>query len=359
MRLDPVKPLYDADGPYVTVHLDVSRDTEDARQQLDARWTTTRHDLEHAGVAPDLIEEIGSRLHETVHVPGEVRRTMVAAGGELVFDELTPGHTVLPETVTTGPLPDLAGWMSLADAGTTYLLVLVDRAGADLQLFAGHERRPLREVSVEGTTENITKVPEGGWAQQEYQSRTEQQWRDNARDVAEAVRSLCREAAPRVVLLAGDVRARTLLAEDLHGIHPDVVQLDTGGRAAGTSEEALEQEVRRVLAVYEAHDEQDVAETLDRGRATGKGVATGLDAVLDALVRAEVDRLVLDLQAAHELTVRPADHPGLTLPGSAATATELPADQVLVAAAAATGAEVVVLPRELAHGGGVSATLRF
>jgi hypothetical protein len=250
MRLDPVKPLYDADGPYVTVHLDVSRDTEDARQQLDARWTTTRHDLEHAGVAPELIEEIGSRLHETVHVAGEVRRTMVAAGDELVFDELTPGHTVLPETVTTGPLPDLAGWISLADAGTTYLLVLVDRVGADLQLFAGHEPRPLREVTVEGTTENITKVPEGGWAQQEYQSRTEQQWRDNARDVAEVVRSLCREAAPRVVLLAGDVRARTLLAENLHGIHPDVVQLDTGGRAAGTSEEALEQEVRRVLAAY-------------------------------------------------------------------------------------------------------------
>jgi hypothetical protein len=102
-----------------------------------------------------------------------------------------------------------------------------------------------------------------------------------------------------------------------------------------------------------------VVETLDRGRATGKGVVTGLDAVLDALVRAEVDRLVLDLQAMHDLTVRPADHPGLALPGSAATAGELPADQVLVAAAAATGAEVVVLPRELAHGGGVSATLRF
>lgn len=359
MRLDTVKPLYDADGPYVTVHLDVSRDTEDARQQLDARWTTTRHDLEHAGVDAALIDEIGTRLHETVRVPGEVRRTMVAAGGTLVFDQLTPGHTVLPETVATGPLPDLAGWMSLAAGGTTYVLVLVDRVGADLRLFTGHERTPVRELTVEGTTENITKVPEGGLAQQEYQSRAEQQWRDNAREVADAVRSLCRQAAPRVVLLAGDVRARTLLAEDLDGIHPDVVQLETGGRAAGTSQQALDEEVRRILAAYDAHAEQDVAETLDRGRARGEGVATGLDDVLTALVRAEVDRLALDLQAMHERTVRPADHPGLALPGTADTADELPADQVLIAAAAATGAEVVVMPSELTHGGGVSATLRF
>lgn len=359
MRMDPVKPLYEADGPYVTVHLDVSRATADALQQLDSRWTTTRHDLEHAGVAPDLIEEIGARLHETPHVPGEVRRTLVAAGDQLVFDQLTPGHTVLPETVGTGPLPDLAGWMSLAAGGTTYVLVLVDRVGADLKLFVGHEKVPVRELTVEGTTENITKVPEGGWAQQEYQSRAEQQWRDNAREVGEAIRSLCREAAPRVVFLAGDVRARTLVADELTGVHPDVVQLETGGRAAGTSQEALDEAVQEVLASYEAHDEQDVAEALDRGRATGEGVATGLDAVLDALVRAEVEQLVLDLQAMHDKSVRPADHPGLALPGSATTAPELPADQVLVAAATATGAEVVVLPAGLAHGGGVSATLRF
>lgn len=359
MRLDPLKPLYDADGPYVTVHLDVSRATADALQQLDARWTTTRHDLEHAGVDAGLIEEIGSRLYQSVHVPGEVRRTMVATAGTLVFDQLTPGHTVLPETVATGPLPDLAGWMSLAAHGTTYLLVLVDRVGADLKLFAGHAPTPAKEVTVDGTTENIQKVNQGGVAQQEYEARTGQQWRDNAHLVAEAVRSLCREAAPRVVLLAGDVRARTLVAGDLHGIHPDVVQLESGGRAAGTSQEALDEEVQRILAAYEAHDERDVAQTLDRGRATGEGVATGLDEVITAFTRAEVDRLVLDLQAMHERTVRPSNHPGLTLPGAASTASELPADQVLIAAAAATGAEVVVMPSELTHGGGVSATLRY
>jgi|tagenome__1003787_1003787.scaffolds.fasta_scaffold20917107_3 hypothetical protein len=50
---------------------------------------------------------------------------------------------------------------------------------------------------------------------------------------------------------------------------------------------------------------------------------------------------------------------GLPLPAPALDATELPADRVLVAAAALTGARVSVLPASVAHGGGASALLRW
>lgn len=50
MQLGALQDVYTHSGPYVTVHLDVSRNTEDATQQLDARWTRARHQLEHDGV---------------------------------------------------------------------------------------------------------------------------------------------------------------------------------------------------------------------------------------------------------------------------------------------------------------------
>ena len=58
--------------------------------------------------------------------------------------------------------------------------------------------------------------------------------------------------------------------------------------------------------------------------------------MLDAFVRAEVDRLVMELGAARLLTVVPSHFPGLPLPAPVCDSDEeLPADQVLLAVAAA------------------------
>ena len=78
MQLGTIQDVYTHPGPFVTVHLDVSRNTEDAPQQLDARWTTARQSLEEAGVDTALVDAIGERIHEPLDVPGEVRRTIVA-----------------------------------------------------------------------------------------------------------------------------------------------------------------------------------------------------------------------------------------------------------------------------------------
>jgi len=59
------------------------------------------------------------------------------------------------------------------------------------------------------------------------------------------------------------------------------------------------------------------------------------------------------------MTVDPSDHPGLSLPSSAAGESRLPADQVLVAAGAATDADLSVLPAEQTKGAGVAALLRW
>jgi hypothetical protein len=359
MKLGSIQDLYAHSGPFVTVHMDVSRNTEDARQQLDARWSTVSRELNDAGVDRALVDQIESRVREQTEVPGEARRTIVAAGGEIVFDDVRAGHTIWPETTSVGPLPDLAGWLHQVDGQVPFVLVTADREGADIDVYRAMSKPDAAHQEVHGETLHIQKVPQGDWAQKQFQQRSENVWQKNAREVADAVRTACAEQRPRLVVLAGDDRARAEINDALEGLQCDVEQVDAGGRAAGSSEEALWNDVREVLARFEAFDAQQVSERLMEKTGQGSGAARGLPDVLDALVQGKVERLMLDLQAAHDMTVKPSEHPGLALPSSAAQESELPADQVLVAVGAATDTDLSVLSTDQTKGAGVAALLRW
>jgi hypothetical protein len=359
MQLGTIQDLYTHPGPFVTVHMDVSRNTEDAPQQLDARWTTARHSLEEAGVDEALIAAIGERVHEQVDASGEVRRTIVAADGEIVFDDVLAGRTVWPEVVTCGELPDISGWLHQVDGQMPFLLVVADREGADLDFYRALARPDAEHTDVEGDDLHIHKYQGGGWSHRRFQQRSENQMESNAREVADEVRSAVKRHRPRVVILAGDERARTLIADALDGVQCDVEQVTAGGRAAGSSTESLWDDVRRVLAQLEAADQQQLTGELEEKWGQGSGAALGVEDVVEALVQGKVDRLIVDLQKAHDLTIDATRFPGLPLPAQAAQRKDLPADQVLVAAGAATDTELSVIPAQQGKGGGVAALLRW
>jgi len=359
MNLATIQHVFNHRGPFVSVYVDVSRNTEDAASQLDARLTTLRHDLEHEGVAEELIEELCTRIGARTDIAGEARRLVIASGDEIVFDDVRAGHTTWPESHSVGPLPDLAGWLHQVDGQLPFVLVTADREGADIDVYQATSKPDATHTEVHGETQHIQKVPQGDWAQKQFQQRSENVWQHNAREVADAVRSATSQHRPRVVVLAGDERARTEIASALEHLPTEVEQVRAGGRAAGSSTESLWSEVKEVLAHVEAHDEQAVTERLLEKSGQGEGAARGLPDVLDALVQGRVERLIVDLQAAREQTVTPSEHPGLSLPESAAGEKELPADQVLVAAGAATDCELSVLPADLTKGAGVAALLRW
>lgn len=357
MKPTNLQDLYAHPAPFVTVHTEVGRPTEDARQQLDARWTSIRHQLEHEGVDAGLVEAIGERLRELPDVAGEARRTIVAADGAIRFDQLLAGHSPTREAVDVGRLPDLAGWLAQADRQHPFALVVADREGADIGFHPGLGSPTHEELSVEGEDFYITKVAEGDWAHKQFQQTAENTWARNAAEVADEVRSGLRSHPAEVVLLAGDDRARHLIEESLDGVQVPIVHVSAGGRAAGASQAALWEEVRRVLADVEAHADREVIDRLEQATGQGAGAALGLSEVLDAFVKGQVERLVLDPDAARELTVDPADHPGLSLPEGAEG--ELPADRVLIAAAVLTNADISVLPADETKGGGIAALLRW
>lgn len=359
--------MLDHPGPYVSLHLDVSRTTEDARQQLTARWTSTRHELEHQGITGPVLDELGERLQEPTHLPGEVRRTIVATPEQILLDDARAGTTRWPESVSVGPLPDVAGWLSMVDGQFPFALVRTDRTGADIEMYVAPSHHAAETTTVEGDTFDITKLPQGDWQHDKYQQRAENTWHANARLVAEQLGGLNARHRPRLIVVCGDVRARSELAQLLEEqqLGAAVVVVESGGRAAGSSDDALWADVRRALDEHRARETDDLLQQLARGTAVGEGVITGPDRVADALVKGEVERLVLDLEDAHESTLTASDHPGLALPEPALSAGPLPADQVLVAAAALTDAAVSVLPHEVplpqefALANGVAATLRW
>jgi hypothetical protein len=362
VNLDRLRQVFEQSGPYLTLHLDVGRTDEHGRDQIESRWTSIRHELEEAGLPEELVEEVGDSLHENTHLSGEVRRTIVAAGSRILLDSVQSGHNPHPEVVDVADLPHLAGWIDVEDQAYPFVLAVVDRTGGEVQAYRATSRPPVDDKSVIGETFLITKVSTGGWAHRKVQQRVENRWQENAALVAEAIRDTAFGHGAATVLVGGEVRARAEVVKALqhldHGFG-SVIEIESGGFAEGASEEALWAEIHERLRDLVAAGDADVSARLDEGRGRGTGVATGLDEVLDALVQGQVDTLVADLETLAERSVEPRRHEGLPLPAPAGDAERLPADRVLVAAAALTGARLRVLPASMVHGGGVSALLRW
>jgi hypothetical protein len=162
------------------------------------------------------------------------------------------------------------------------------------------------------------------------------------------------------VVLAGEVRARAEVREVLESAGSlQVAEVEGGGRAEGSSQEALWKDVNVAVGQQWQQDHQKVLARLDEQSGQNRAVARGLRNTMQAMVRGQVERLVVDLAAANEQTVSPADYPGLKLPAHAMEGHRLSADQALLAAGASTDTELSVVARDMVGGDGVAALLRW
>jgi hypothetical protein len=245
-----------------------------------------------------------------------------------------------------------------------HAVVIMDRVGADITV-TGLDGEPQQE-EVDGDTFHLRKVKVGGWAHDHWQNSAEELWDRNAGQVADSITSYARRQGLKFVLVAGDVRARQHLLDNAGDSWKDlVVTIDEGGRAAGADREPVLRREAELVAEHEAHEEARAVEQVEAASAHGLSV-TGTGLVVDALRKNQVETLVL---------ADPADDETLYVGGSplelgvdqgdleALGSQErhaVPADRALVAAAVATKAGVVVLPRAAMPGDiPVAAVLRY
>jgi len=190
-------------------------------------------------------------------------------------------------------------------------------------------------------------------------------WHRNAGDIAAAAAELAERVRADVVVVAGDVRATGVIAAQLPERWQEVlVRTDAGKRADGADHTLLDD--LTVQAIAEVAD-QRVSTALDRF-GQQEEVGSGLDAVVSALQRDQVENLLIvdDPSATGELWVgsdstQIATDPEQLSAMSVRDPEQVRVDAALVRALVGTDAELTVLSPDEAPEltGGVGAVLRY
>jgi hypothetical protein len=367
MDVSFLQPVFAAAGPYATVCADVTHTTENADTELDLRVRAVTERLTEQGTPEAVVEAVRTRLLEG-NDGGEAgtlkgRALVVAADGSVVLDQALV-DAPRREVAEWSPQPDLMPVLRQLPGRVPHIVVLTDRTGADIT-YMGSPGSVDEQETVAGDTFQIRKFQGGGWAHHRYQHNTENKWIHNAEEVAQKISSMARRLSPRFVLVAGDIRARQILTDRASDLWSDlIVSMDEGGRAAGADREPVDRRTAELVAEHEAREDAEAIEQIQAAGAHGLAV-TGKEAVVEALRKGQVERLVLADDPGEdtllvgngpaELGVDQKDMDALGVRGEI-----VPADRALLAAAVAGAADVVVVPRSALPGEvPVAAVLRY
>ena len=344
-------------GPFATAYADVSRVAAAGDDEVALTARAARDELVGAGCPDAVADALQEALGASTHEGGEVARVVVASAQGVVFSALVRGRRPQP-TTSWGALPDLGPWLADATLVVPFVLARVDHAGGNVSTYGDGATGPLRtEQEAGGDSSFLHKT-----GSDEHEGSVEEEWKRSADDVAAEIERQV-TAGPSLVLVAGEPGAVSEVRAKLTHLEAEVVELQGGRRNADGGEEAFDTELTETLRGHVVAANLDVLAQLkqrlgERAKGASSRGASGVGEVLDALVVGQVDTLLLDPAAAAETPVTLAEHPGLSL-GAVEPSDALPADQVLVALAALTDADVRIERRGTLGGEPVAALLRW
>ena len=318
----------------------MSRDQEQGDRIVELGVRAVGEELATQGAPPEVVDEVEQQLLRSTGQPAPISRCVVATERGVLFDKLTRTHHAQP-VISWGPLPDVAVWLSDA---SRQIPVHPGPGGSrrgrrDHLLGRCHGARARGICGEPSKYEH--KVRGGGWSHLNWQRSAETIWAQNAAEVAAEIQRQVRNG-PELVILAGDEHSRSLVTKDLPDtISAEVVVLDRAGRPVDGGDDALAEEVESALRDVVVARQLKMVHELKERMGQGHSMAIGVRDVADAFVRGQVDRLMLDPQAAAAFTLRPSDHPGLAL-GINTPDGDVRADQALIAAACLTDADIAV-----------------
>lgn len=294
MKLQWLKPLLGRTGPFTTVYLDATRAVSAGETEALDRWRGLRRDLEHAGAPEHILESLGEAVARPTWVSGPHGRVLIADVDGVCVDRVLaepPARSV----AVYEPVPALLPAARAADQTVEYLLVEVDRQGADL-LWPG----PSGQVGdvdhdvVDGGHDVVHKMREGGMSHRRMQTRAEDSWERNAAAVAAELDRVVATREPELVLLTGDVRAVALVRDAVGQRVADLlVEVPGGSRAQGVKADIFAQRVRGALEVFRTRRRELVLSRFRQEKGRDEGAVTELGDVIEVLRRGQVRDLVL------------------------------------------------------------------
>lgn len=304
MELHWLKPLLGRPAPFVTVHLDATRADASGDEEVAGRWRALRKELERSGAAAAVLDDIEGRVTRPTGVAGPHGRVVIADAEGVVVDRVLK-ESPAQSTAVLDDVPVLLPAVRAADQATRFLLVEVDRQGADLTWSDGSGLKAAQKETVEGDHDELRKVKEtgDGWRSRRVQMRAEDSWERNAETVAADLDRQVVEKKPEIVLVTGDVRAVSLLC---HAVAPRtkdlLVEVPGGSRADGVKQDVFHQRLAEALEEFRQRRRGDTLERYRSELGRGGAAVTSLDDVVTVLQRGQVRELVL--------------HEDVTLPGS-------------------------------------------
>lgn len=361
MRLDWIRPLTEAGGPFATVVMDATHDTADATEQYRLRWRDLRERLAEGGADQATLGVLDDAVERGDVPDGTAGRILVARPDGLLVDR----HVEVPPergTAAWGTVPDLLPVLTAVGEDVPTVVVAIDNTGAEIRDVDGS----LETVSSDASGP-VHKAHTAGPGEGGADARVEETWKRNAQAVAERVDKLVGGGNAGLLVVAGEAPARARLREQLSPGSAEVMaEIENTG---GTAPEQVDDTVR--AAADDVRERRRGAAVASYATASGRsdGLAvTGLDRVVAATRAHAVETLVVDPSTVPGTEVWLASAPtevavqrgeleqlGLEPRGSA------PATDVLVRAAAAADAAVVLTAAgdDVSLTDGVGAVLRF
>jgi hypothetical protein len=365
-----VHQLTEKPGPFATVHLDASHDTEDAAHAERVRWADVRTELAGLGADEATVAALEAAFTDGPTAVGRAGRALIAAGGEVLLDRWLREPPPTPR-VRWGAVPDLLPLLLDRLEPVTAVVARVDDTGGELFLAPpGGAPRPVAEVGGDPGGP-VHKVRAGGWSHLNMQERVEETWRRNTAAVAERIDKLISSSGARVLVIAGEVRSRARLRDAL-GERAAAMAVEVE-HSSGAGPDVLGAAVdAAVLDVVDA-ERHAVLDRFEQAAGRPDGLAVqGVEPVLAALRAGAVDTLLLDGGTTRDQQVWISDVPTAVASSAdelrtigAEPAGQVPVDDALVRAAAASGAAFAPLGGDrtglVGHSvdDGVAAILRF
>jgi hypothetical protein len=281
-------------GLYATVYVDVRERGENRDQLIDLRWAALVDDLKSSGVDDSTLDAVVEAVssHSRSGIVESIG--VIARDGKVLVELHIPVE--VPPSSAWAAVPSFAPALRHMPEPIEHIICVVDRTRAEIHVPQGVAEVP-EVIDVDGETSlPLRKVSAGGWSMARFQNRAEEGWHQNARSMAQVIGDVARQANAEVVIIAGDVRERSLIVSELNGLHPDqeVISVEEGGLAPGAATEPLSRKVEEVLQERRRRRLDDVRDRLGMGLSRDEPTALqGVAATVSAAQRAQIETLLV------------------------------------------------------------------
>ncbi|MFC7844501.1 Vms1/Ankzf1 family peptidyl-tRNA hydrolase [Streptomyces sp. NPDC001046] len=365
MDLAFLHPLYEHPGPWASVYVDTSRQTEDTGHERRLTAQALAGQLADQGADQETCRAVQGAIEDLRRSSDPHGRALFARDGEIVLDAALVRPPQGGDWAEWASLPRVAPLLDLAGEDPLCVVAYIDRKGADFELRNALGSQEAGGVS--GRQWPVHRTSTGGWSERHFQLRVENTWEHNAAEIADALAVCQEETGADLLILVGEQRERRAVHERL----PKRLL----GRAVeaphGAGSRLLDEDVERIRAEHV----RELTETeLDRFRAArtpddeGRaGAVEGVPALVEAAREHRIDELLVRVDGpdAHQ-EVWIGEDPGQL----AVRRTDLQAfgeqhawparaDDALIRCAVATDAPALAVSAQEVPVGGLGALLRW